>query len=88
MHLEVEEAEVLDRPQEPGDVTHHLLPPRQPCRVSEGGRVDQFPHDVLGDQRLPPRVVGEQCLEMSSQEVGGGRHFRSPSSTVSLALAH
>ncbi|MGH7770758.1 MAG: hypothetical protein ACREQA_00810, partial [Candidatus Binatia bacterium] len=28
LYPEVEEAEVLHRPQEPGYVTHHLLPPR------------------------------------------------------------
>ena len=69
MHVEVEEAERFHRPQEPGNVTHHLVSPREPGRVAEGGRVGKFPHEVIGDQRLPLRVVRDEGLDMSVQEL-------------------
>ena len=44
--------------------------------MADGGRVGKFPHEIIGDQRLPLRVVLDECLEMSLQEIGGGRHKR------------
>jgi hypothetical protein len=31
--------------------------------------------DIIGDQRLPLRVVLEKCVEISLHEIGGGRHL-------------
>ena len=55
-------------------VVYHLFPPREPRRMANGGRVGEFPHQVIGDQRLPVRVVIDEGLEMSVQEIGGDRH--------------
>src|SRR5919106_2112356 len=44
IHPEVEEAEILHRSQEPRGVTDHRLPPREPRRMAEGGRIGEFPH--------------------------------------------
>jgi hypothetical protein len=54
----VEEPEVLDRADEPGCELHD--PARPETRAS--GRVPErraAPHDIVGQQRLPSRGVGE-----------------------------
>ena len=43
--------------------------------MADGGRVGELPDDIIGDQGLPLRVVLNKCLEMSLQEIGGGRHL-------------
>jgi hypothetical protein len=42
--------------------------------MADGGRVGKFPDDIISDQGLLLRVVFDKCLEMSLQEIGGGRH--------------
>jgi len=37
--------------------------------MTEGGREGKLPHDIIGDQRLPLRVVVNECLKMSLQEI-------------------
>src|SRR5437773_441947 len=46
--------------------------------MADGRRVGEFPYDVIGDQCLPSRVVVDECLEMSVQEIGGDRHRLAP----------
>lgn len=43
--------------------------------MADGGRVGEFPQKIIGDQRLPLRVVLDECLDMSLQEIGGDRHL-------------
>jgi hypothetical protein len=38
--------------------------------------VRQFPHNVVGDQRLPLLGVTHKRLEVSFQRIRGGRHTR------------
>jgi hypothetical protein len=42
--------------------------------MADGWRVGEFPHQVIGDQRLPLRVVLNECLDMTVLEIGGDRH--------------
>jgi hypothetical protein len=42
--------------------------------MAEGGRVGEFPHQLIGDERLPLLVVGDKGLDMALQEIGGNRH--------------
>ena len=58
-----------------GHVTHDLLTPRQPSRMAEGRRVNEFPQQIIGNQRLPLGVVVDERLDMSVQEIGGDRHL-------------
>jgi hypothetical protein len=44
--------------------------------MADGGRVGEFLHQIIGDQRLPVRVVLNECLDMPLQEIGGDRHLR------------
>jgi hypothetical protein len=46
--------------------------------VSEGRRKRQLPDDVVGEQRLPARGVGDQRLDVAVQEVLGVRHAGDP----------
>ena len=43
--------------------------------MADCGRIGKFPYEIIGDQRLPLRVVFDKCLEMSLQEIGDGRHL-------------
>src|SRR6266567_7870881 len=43
--------------------------------MADGRRVGQFPQKIIGDQRLPLRVVIDERLEMSVQEIGGDCHL-------------
>ncbi len=42
--------------------------------MTDGGRVGEFPHQIIGDECLPLRVVLNECLDMALQEIGGDRH--------------
>jgi hypothetical protein len=42
--------------------------------MAEGGRVGEFPHQIIGDERLPLLVVRDKCVDMALQEFGGDRH--------------
>jgi hypothetical protein len=44
---------------------HHRLPPDSKRRVADGWHVGELPQKIIGDQRLPLRVVLDECLEMS-----------------------
>src|SRR4029434_10425283 len=57
--------------------TDHRLPPLEPSRVAERRRIGEFPHDIIGDQRLPPRVVINERLKMSLHEIGSDGHLPS-----------
>src|SRR6267143_5187624 len=70
MHLEIEEAKVLDRAEKPAHVAYHLLPSREPRRMAQRGRKGQLPQQVIGDQRLPLPVLRDERLEMALQKVG------------------
>src|SRR3954451_6920025 len=50
--------------------------------MADGGRVGEFPQEIIGDQRLPLRVVLDERLDMSLQQIGGDCHRSLPSSTV------
>ena len=41
-------------------------------RSSEGRRERQFPHDIIGEHRLPAHVVGDERLDVSAQQIFGG----------------
>jgi hypothetical protein len=43
--------------------------------MANGGRVCELPQDIIGDQRLPLRVVLDKRLDMSLQEIGCDRHL-------------
>lgn len=45
--------------------------------MTNGGRVGEFPQDVVGDQRLPLRIVVDKRLDMSLQKIGRNRHLES-----------
>jgi hypothetical protein len=51
MHLEVIEAEIFHCPHKPGNVTHHLFPPRKSRRMADGGI------DGISQSRLFVRMV-------------------------------
>ena len=42
--------------------------------MADGRRVGEFPHQIIGDQRLPLHVVRDECLDMALQEIGGDGH--------------
>src|SRR6266536_501370 len=42
--------------------------------MAEGGRVGELPQNIVGDQRLPLRVVIDERLDMLLQKIGGNRH--------------
>src|SRR2546422_4529427 len=42
--------------------------------MADGRRVGEFPQNIIGDQRLPLRVVLDERLDMSLQEIGSDRH--------------
>jgi hypothetical protein len=46
--------------------------------MADGGRVGEFPQNIIGDQRLPLRVVLDERLDMSLQEIGCDRHLSLP----------
>jgi hypothetical protein len=47
---------------------------REPRRMGDGGRVGEFPHQIIGDERLPLPVVRDKCVDVALQEIGGDRH--------------
>src|SRR3954465_9841327 len=51
--------------------------------MTEGGCVNEFPHEIIRNQRLPLRVVVDERLYMLLQKVGSDRH---PSLLVHLGL--
>ena len=44
--------------------------------MAEGGRIGEFPHHIIGDQRLPLRVIIDERLDMLLQEIGSDGHRR------------
>src|ERR1700682_3054887 len=44
--------------------------------MAEGGRIGEFPHDVIGDELLPLRVVVDKCLDVLLQESARDCHLR------------
>ena len=46
--------------------------------MADGGSEGEFPHKIIGDQHLPLRVVLNECLEVSLQEIRGNRHLSLP----------
>src|SRR5438270_31530 len=56
-------------------VTDRFLPPRQLRRVAKRRRIGEFPQNVIGDQRLPSRIVVNQCLDVLLQEVRSDCHL-------------
>src|SRR5215472_10081354 len=73
-HLEIKEAEILHRSQEPGNVTDDFFAPREPSGVADGRRVSEFPYNIIVDEHLPSYVVIHECLDMPLQEIGGNSH--------------
>ena len=53
-----------------------VLPPREARWMAEGGCVGEFPHEIIGDQRLPVCVVRDECLDMLLQEISSDCHLR------------
>src|ERR1700746_2968502 len=45
--------------------------------MAEGGRIDEFPHDVIGDEALPLRVVVDKGLDVLLQKSARDCHLRS-----------
>jgi hypothetical protein len=43
--------------------------------MADGRGVGEFPQNIIGDQRLPLRVVVDERLNMSLQEVASDRHL-------------
>jgi hypothetical protein len=43
--------------------------------MAQRRRVGQLPQEVIGDKRLPLRVVPDECLNMLVQEIGGDCHL-------------
>jgi len=74
MHPDVEEAEILHRPDKPGRMAHRLVAARKSGRMAEGNRVRQFPDEVIRQQCLPLRIVGDKGFKMFLQEIGGNVH--------------
>jgi hypothetical protein len=64
MHLDVEELELFDRPQEPGDVSHDRLAARKPRRMPDGRRIGKLPHEIIGDEHLSLGGVGDERLDV------------------------
>src|ERR1700746_239423 len=56
-------------------MTDRFLPPGQLCWMPDGRCVGEFPQNIIGDQRLPLRVVVDERLDMSLQEVGSDGHL-------------
>jgi hypothetical protein len=52
--------------------------------MAKGGCIGKFPQNIVTNQRLPLRVVIDECLNMSLQEIGGNRHFKSSNATASF----
>src|SRR5918996_3659176 len=52
--------------------------------MAKGRRIGKFPQNIVSNQRLPLRVVIDECLNMSLQEIGGNRHLKSSNATVSF----
>ena len=50
--------------------------------MTEGGCVGKLPQEIIGDQRLPSRVVINERLDMLLQKIGADRHV----SLLPLAL--
>src|SRR5439155_2600492 len=42
--------------------------------MAEGDGVGELPQNIIGDQRLPLRVVRDKRMDMSLQEIGGDCH--------------
>src|SRR5438105_5098437 len=42
--------------------------------MADGACVGEFPHEIVGDQRLPVRVVRDKGVDMVVQEIGGDGH--------------
>ena len=84
-------------------MTHQLASPGQPRRVVDGRRVGQFPHEVVGDQRLPLRGIADEHLNVPrsddisaynaiaatvmEENNGGGRPPRSHSAPLTRTSA-
>jgi hypothetical protein len=43
--------------------------------MAEGGRIGEFPHNVIGDELLPLRVVVDKCLDVLLQESARDCHL-------------
>src|SRR6266851_385875 len=43
--------------------------------MAEGGRIGEFPHNVIGDELLPLRVVVDKCLHVFLQESARDCHL-------------
>src|ERR1700757_5244455 len=43
--------------------------------MTEGGCIGEFPHNVIGDELLPLRVVVDKCLDMLLQESARDCHL-------------
>src|SRR6476620_2015736 len=71
MDRDVEEAESVNRPSEPRNVTHDLLSPGKPRRMADRWRVGELPQNIIGDQCLPLGSVIDECINVSLQEVRG-----------------
>src|SRR5919106_1681397 len=52
--------------------------------MAKGRCIGKFPQNIISNQRLPLRVVIDECLNMSLQEIGGNRHFESSNATASF----
>src|ERR687891_355689 len=52
--------------------------------MAKGRRIGKFPQNIVSNQRLPLRVVIDECLNMSLQEIGGNRHLKSSNTTASF----
>jgi len=63
---QVEEAEVLDGSHEPRGKLHYLRFSCHTCRMPDSRGERQFPHDVIGEQGLPGRVVVYQRLDVAA----------------------
>src|SRR5213593_4013658 len=70
----VEKAEVLDGSNEPSRELHDLRASRHARRMADCRRERQFPYDIIGEHRLPTRVVGDERLDVSVQQVFGDGH--------------
>jgi hypothetical protein len=42
--------------------------------MADGRCVGEFPHQIIGDKRLPLPVVRDERVDMALQEIGGDRH--------------
>src|SRR6478752_7915614 len=57
MYLGFDKAEVFHRTEEPCYVTDNLRSSCKPGRMAKGRCIGKFPHDIVGYERLPLRVV-------------------------------